>query len=616
MNFQTRPRAIVEKFYFAPLPWVLKKGLISMSINLKANPFFLDDEACTWVSETLASMTINEKIGQLFCPLGATDDESYLKMLTQEIGVGGIMYRPAHAENVLKTHGTLQNNSKIPMLLAANLEAGGNGAALEGSNFAKPMGVAATDDDEMGYWLGRVACREGAALGLNWAFAPIVDIDTNFRNPITNLRTFGSDHMRVIRMAKGYLRAADEAGLAVSIKHFPGDGVDERDQHLLTSVNSLSCEEWDATYGEVYQTLINDGAKTVMVGHIAQPAYQKALAENPSMYDKKTVPATLSKEIMVGLLREKLGFNGLIVTDATTMLGYLVAGERSKLVPLSIARGADMFLFNKNLEEDYQAMFTGYEEGILTEERVDEAVTRILATKASLGLHTKQKEGTLVPPAEALNILHCKEHTDKAVECADKAVTLVKDTQSLLPLSPTKTKRVYLNVLETNQDLDTPLKKAWMEKLEAEGFEVHLRNRDTNVDIMSAFMGTGDDPQAMALMQEIFEKVEDFKNRYDLAIYVSNYETASNNVVIRLQWQGLMGMGNDAPWFVGEIPTMFISHANPYHLLDVPMIKTLVNAYTYTPEVVDAVVEKIMGRSEFKGVSPVDVSCGREDTLY
>ncbi len=587
-----------------------------MNINLKEKPFYLDDEAITWVNETIASLTAAEKIGQLFCPLGASDDENTLRNLTEKMGIGGIMYRPGPAANVQNTHRLLQQYSKVPMLLAANLEAGGSGAALEGTNFAKPMGVAATDDDEMGYWLGRIACQEGAALGLNWAFAPIVDIDMNFRNPITNLRTFGSDHKRVIRMAEGYLKAADEAGLAVSIKHFPGDGVDERDQHLLTSVNSLSCEEWDATYGKVYQTLIDAGAKTVMIGHIAQPAYQKALADDPAKYEKQTVPATLSKEIMVGLLREKLNFQGLIVTDATPMIGYTVAGERSRIVPESIASGADMFLFNKNLEEDYGYMMAGYQAGIITEERLQEALTRILALKASLGLHKKQKKGTLVPEPEALSILQCEEHKNKAKECADKAVTLVKDTQNLLPLSPERTRRVYLNVLETAGTVDSPLKAALKEKLEAEGFNVEVRNRDTNVDLMAVFAGQSDDPHAIALMQEIFEPVADLKGRYDLAIYVANYETASNNVVVRLQWQGLMGMGNDAPWFAGEIPTMFISLANPYHLLDVPMIKTFINAYTNTPEVVDAVIEKVMGRSEFKGVSPVDPGCGRADTLY
>ncbi len=585
-------------------------------VDIRSKPFWLDDEGAAWVKATLAAMTDEEKIGQLFCPLGATDDEEALRMLTQQVGVGGIMYRPAPAENAQKTHRLLQEYSKIPMLLAANLEAGGSGAALEGTNFAKPMGVAASDDDEMGYWLGKIACEEGAALGLNWAFAPIVDIDVNFRNPITNLRTFGSDPEKVIRMAKGYLRAADEAGLAVSIKHFPGDGVDERDQHLVTSVNSLSCEEWDATCGKVYRTLIDEGAKTVMIGHIAQPAWQKALAENPAEYEKRTVPATLSRELMTGLLRGRLGFNGLIVTDASPMVGFLVGGPRAETVPQTIAAGADMFLFNKSLEEDYGYMLDGYRRGVISRERLDEAVTRILALKASLGLHTKQAAGTLVPPPEALGIVGCDAHIAKAKECADKAVTLVKDTQNLLPLSPQKTGRVYLNVLEPDGALNTPLKTALKDKLEAEGFTVELRNRDTNVDLMAAFTGQTDDAHALEVMREIFEKVSDFKSRYDLAIYVANYETASNNVVVRLQWQGLLGMGNDAPWFAAELPLLFISLANPYHLLDVPMAKTFINAYTNTPAVLDAVVEKIMGRSEFKGISPVDAGCGREDTLF
>lgn len=586
------------------------------NIDIKAKPFSLDDAGVAWVQNTLAGMTDEEKIGQLFCPLGATDDKEALRMLTQQIGVGGIMYRPGPAENVQKTHRLLQEYSKIPMLLAANLEAGGSGAALSGTTFAKPMGAAATDDDEMGYWLGRISCREGAALGLNWAFAPIVDIDMNFRNPITNLRTFGNSTERVIRMAKGYMRAADEAGLAVSIKHFPGDGVDERDQHLVTSVNSLSCEEWDATCGRVYKTLIDEGAKTVMVGHIAQPAWQAALAADPAAYENRRVPATLSRELMTGLLRERLAFNGLIVTDATPMVGFTAGGPRAEAVPQTIACGADMFLFNKSLEEDYGYMLAGYRRGVFTKERLDEAVTRILALKASLGLHQKQAAGTLVPQPEALSILGCEEHLAKAAECADKGVTLVKDTQNLLPLSPSRTKRVYLNVLEPDGSVDSPLKTAFRQKLEAEGFVVDVRNRDTNVDIMSVFTGQNDDPHALAMMREIFEKVSEFKSRYDLVLYVANYETASNNVVVRLQWQGLMGMGNDAPWFAAELPVVFVSLANPYHLLDVPMIKTFVNAYTNTPAVVDAVVEKIMGRSEFKGVSPVDASCGREDTLF
>lgn len=588
-----------------------------MSIDLKAKPFSLGAEDIAWVEETLAGMTLEKKLGQLFCTLGGTDDEKVLAMLTEEVGIGGIMYRPGPAANVQKTHRFLQEHSPIPLLLAANLEAGGNGAAMEGTSFAKPMGVAATDDDEMGYQLGKISCREGAALGLNWAFAPIVDIDSNFRNPITNLRTFGSDPDKVIRMAKGYLRAADEEGLAVSIKHFPGDGVDERDQHLVTSVNSLSCEAWDESCGKVYQTLIDAGAKTVMVGHIAQPAYQKALAAEGAEFERRTIPASQSYELMTLLLRGKLGFNGLIVTDATQMVGYTAGEKRSVAVPRSIAAGADMFLFPKDLKEDFGYMLQGYRDGIITDERLDDAVRHILALKASLGLNRKRTAGTLVPGEEALyTVLGCAEHKRAAVRCADEAVTLVKDTQKLLPLSPAKTKRVYLNVLESDGRTDTPLKTAWREKLEGEGFSVTVRNRELGGDLMAAFAAGSDDPHLLELMGEAFSGVSAFADQYDLVLYVANFETASNNVVIRLQWQGLMGIGNDAPWFVREVPTLFVSMANPYHLLDVPMIQTFVNAYTGNPETLDAVVEKLMGRSPFKGVSPVDASCGREDTLY
>lgn len=587
-----------------------------MEINYKGNPFFLTDQDIAWVNETYDSMTVREKIGQLFCTMGVSSDKQYLDVLVNDIKIGGIMYRPGKAEDVWKTHKYLQDNSKIPLLLAANLEAGGSGGAIEGTNFAKPLGVASTNDAEMGYRLGKIACKEGASLGLNWSFAPIVDIDMNFRNPITNLRTFGSDADTVIKMAEGYMKGADECGLAVSIKHFPGDGVDERDQHLLTSVNSLSCEEWDKTYGKVYSTLIEKGAKTVMVGHIAQPSYQTALAKNSEEYKNKTVPATLSKELMTGLLRGKLGFNGLISTDASQMLGFTVGEKRETAVPKTIACGADVFLFVKDLQEDFKFMLDGYENGIITDERLSEAVHRILALKASLNLHNKQKAGTLVPPIENLQILGCEEHKMYGRICADKAITLVKDTQKMLPLDVKNGKRLYLNVLEPDSNMMSPLKTKLKAKFEAEGYEVHLRNRDTNVDIMGALTGESNDPHAMELLQEVFCKVNDFSNQYDLAVYVANYETASNNVVIRLQWQGLMGMGNDAPWFVAQVPTMFVSLANPYHLLDVPMIKTFINGYTANDYVIDALFEKIMGRCEFKGKSPCDVFCGREDTKY
>ena len=251
-------------------------------IDLKSNPFFLDDAAIRWVEETRSAMTTEEKLEQLFFPIGYSANEGYLQYELLNRHPGGVMFRTGKTEELFSAYSYLQNHTKIPMLLAANLEAGGDGIVEEGTAFGKQMQVAATGDPEQAYRLGRIACAEGQAVGCNYAFAPVVDIDQNYHNPITNVRTYGSDPEMVKQCGLAYMRGAKECGSAVSIKHFPGDGVDECDQHILTSVNSLSCEEWDRTYGEIYQALIDQGALTVMVGHIAMPAYQKKFNPEPS----------------------------------------------------------------------------------------------------------------------------------------------------------------------------------------------------------------------------------------------------------------------------------------------------------------------------------------------
>ena len=583
-------------------------------IDLRANPFFLDDEGIRWVSETLASMTVEEKAGQVFCPLGLAGSEEALRGMICGIGVGGIMYRPGPKAAIQETHRRIQEMAKIPLLLAANTEAGGSGLSFEGTGFGAPMAVAATGDPENAYRMGYTACYEGAAMGLNWSFAPIVDIDMDFHNPITNTRTFGSDPDRVIACASRYLDAADECGVAVAIKHFPGDGVDERDQHIVTSVNSLDCETYMKTYGRVYRTLIEKGAKTVMVGHIAQPAWVKKL--NPDASRREMLrPASLSRELMTGLLRGELGFNGLISTDSSAMVGMTAAMPRRLAVPAAIEAGADMFLFNKDLSEDYGYLLAGLREGLLSMERLDEAVTRILATKASLGLHRKQREGTLVPPPEALAEVGKPEFRAWSSAVADQAVTLVHDRQSLLPVSPVKYPRLYLNVIQKSCDPDDSFVAAWKEAFEKEGFEVTVRDRRVSIE-PSDFDAPELSPEKAALMGELYRGVEDTRRCYDLYVYVCNMQNASNNTTLRLNWNVVFGLGDDAPWLTAEVPVMMISTGYPYHLFDAPMIETFINAYSSEPQYRRAVMEKIMGRSEFRGVSPVDPYCGKDYLKY
>ena len=583
-------------------------------IDYKANPFFLSDEDIAWVEDTLRGMTLEEKAGQVFCPLGLSGNDEALRAMICGLGVGGIMYRPGPKAVIQETHRRIQNMAKIPLLLAANTESGGSGLSFEGTGFGCPMAVAATDDPENAYRMAYVACHEGAAMGLNWSFAPIIDIDMDFHNPITNTRTFGSDPDRIIACASRYLDAADECGVAVSIKHCPGDGADERDQHIVTSVNHLDCDEYMRTYGRIYKTLIDKGAKTVMVGHIAQPAWVKKL--NPEASKRETLrPASLSKELMTGLLRGVLGFNGLITTDSSAMIGMTVAMPRREAVPKAIENGADMFLFHKDLVEDYGYLLAGVKNGLLSRERLDEAVARILATKASLGLHKKQKNGTLVPPPEALAEVGKPEFRAWSEEVADRAVTLVHDRQKLLPISPAKYPRLYLNVIQKSDDPNDPTVLAWKELFEKEGFRVTVRDRRVSIE-PSDFDLPQLPPEKAALMAELYRGVEDMRKNYDLYVYVCNMTNASNNTTLRLNWNVVFGLGDDAPWLVAEVPVMMISTGYPYHLFDAPMVETFINAYSSEPQYRRAVIEKIMGRSTFKGISPVDPYCGKDYLKY
>lgn len=558
-------------------------------IRYKENPFYLTEEQIAWVENTYESMSLEEKIGQLFCPIVFTKDEQELKDLVETKHIGGMLYREGPGEELRQAHKILQDASKIPLLTASNLEYGGNGSAIEGTYYGREMLVAATGDAEKAYQLGKVSSSEGAAVGVNWSFAPVVDLDLNYHNPITNVRTFGSDLQTVIDMGKAYIRGAKEEGVATSVKHFPGDGVDERDQHLLTSVNSLSCKEWDESYGKIYKEMIEAGTLTVMAAHIALPAYEEYFDQKAC---ERIIPATLSENLLKKLLREQLGFNGLITTDATPMVGFCAAMDRATAVPLCIENGCDMFLFNRNTEEDFRLMREGYEKGILSDARLEEAVKRILATKAAMHLPEKQAVGRLVPDASALDILNCETYDCWAKECADEGVTLVKDTQNLLPIDPNKHKRVLLELMG-----DFPSNKrvcgSFVRELEARGFEVTVY-----------------EPEGFEVMED---SVESFKSRYDLIFYVGNIETASNKTVSRLNWHTMFGLGNNMPWMVHEMPALFVSVGNPYHLLDAPMIKTFVNGYCNSEYVIHSVIEKLCGDSEFKGTSPVDPFCGKLD---
>lgn len=550
-------------------------------VHYKQKPFYLNDDQIRWVEDTLQNLTLEEKCGQLFCVAAFGNLDEIIAMYDR-LPYGSLMYRPNDAKSVERANRILREKLKVPPLVAANLESGGNGVAMEGTLYGPQIQVAASGKHENAYHLGEISASEAKAVGVNLAFAPVVDVNFNWRNPITNVRTYGADPDEVLAYGREYVQASLKEGIAVSIKHFPGDGMDERDQHIVASVNSLSTEEWDKTYGKIYKELIDEGAQTVMAGHIMQPAYTRVL--HPGIADKDIMPATLSKELITGLLREKLGFNGVVITDATNMVGMCCMMERRKLVPASINAGCDIFLFGKNAFEDFGFMLDAVKSGEISMKRLDEAVSRVLALKASLKLNEEPRE-------KDVSVVGCEEHRLLAEKLADESVTLVKDTQHLLPITPETHKRVWLHILDEPGFTDpTTCEAVVLEELKKAGFEVYYDDND---------------PKGMMDTQI---PVSELKKKYDVIIYFANIVNASYKTVTRLKWRSPAAI--DAPYYTEDIPTLFISLANPYHFADVPMIRTIVNAYSPSRATVKAVIEKITGKSQFKGVSPVDPFAG------
>ena len=558
---------------------------------LRRKPFYLNDEQIRWVTDTLAGLNTEQKMRQMFCSIAYSDDPGYLDVQIKA-GFGGLMCRCMPNEQLVNLASYLQSHAEIPFLIAGNMEAGMNQCSTTGTLVGCQMSIAATDDVRYASELGRIIGEEAEALGMNYAFAPVIDIDNNWRNPITNTRTYGSDPKRVAAMGEAYVTELQKHGVACSIKHFPGDGVDERDQHLVTSVNSLSAEEWEATYGEAYKRCIEAGALTLMAGYIMQPAMTRKF--NPSIRDEDLMPGPLQKELLQDLLRGQLGFNGMIITDSSGMAGFGCAMARSKAIPACVNAGCDMILFTKNMDEDLMFLRSAIEDGTVPMERIDEAVMRILAVKAALKLPEKQAAGKLIPSLEkAEQTVGCEAHLALAREVAQKAITLVKEEKGLFPITPERYPRVYVYPKEAGAT-DLAFGAASrvnqvVDRLRAEGFRVDVFKPAPGFEGLSAPMSSVID-------------------NYDLLIYVANYATKSNQTVVRLEWA--QPMGADCPIFIHDVPTVFISLENPYHLADVPRVRTYINTYGSSDQMLDALMDKLTGRSEFTGKSPVDAFCG------
>lgn len=559
-----------------------------VKVNLKSKPYNLNDQQIQWVENTLSELTDEEKIGQLFFNLFFLEDDANFndneltnKDILDKYHIGGARFQGGNGQQVQHLLNDLQHNSKIPLLIAANCDSGGNGACKDGTYIASAAQCEAAQDTKVAYNAGYVSGQESSALGVNINFDPCVDILENWRNTIVNTRAYGTNADTVIKYTNAFIEGFNQTkDMITCIKHFPGDGTEERDQHLVLGVNEMTPDEWDQSFRKVYANHIDNGVEMIMSGHIALPHYSKKL--NPALNDEDILPATLSKELITDLLKDDLNFNGLVVTDASHMLGMTAAMKREDYVPQAIAASCDMFLFFNDIEEDFNFMLNGYKNGVITDERLNDAVRRILGLKAKINLHEKQANNTLEKDEKALEVVGCDKHIEMQKEAADLGITLVKNTLNQLPIRPETHKNIRLYVIEGEKNglykSDDSLTDNLVSILEKRGFNVTVNDGSTRIK----------------------GKTLEYRDEVDAALVFANIVgyAAENNY--RIRWS--TAMSNEIPWYVHEVPTVFTSLNFTTHLHDATMVKAYINAYHSNQISLETVVDKIMGESDFKGV--------------
>ncbi len=588
-------------------------------VNLKAKPYNLSEKDIKWVEETIANMTAEEKVGQLFWQLTGGITEDYLKELMEKYHLGGCRYNGMPGQMVLNQNRILQKYAKVPVFIACNPEQGGNGVCSDGTFVSSQVKIGATGKTDYAYKMGQISGEQIKATGCNMAFAPVVDITYNHECEEVLFRAYGNNPDLVADMGKAYMDGLHSTdGVFCCAKHFPGNGQDYRDAHISNNVNHFAHDKWMSTYGKVYKTLIDNGLDAIMGGHILMPEY---MAEIDSDINADTIlPATLCKEIMTDLLRNELGFNGMVVTDASHMVGMTNRMKRKDMLPAAINAGCDMFLFFNDPEEDFGIMLDAYKNGIISEERMVEALTRILGLKAAKGMHNKTADELCGSDEDLVAALQNNDYKAVSAQISKDALTLVKyKDEGVLPLNPQKTKRVMIvhikgvpnplmalaaAAMGGGEKKQTPAEKL-RDKLIEKGFDAYIYV--SPIEKIQQMMAAGEKP-SLNLYFAGKHAIADFTAENDLVISLMDVANGHPSF-------GLSKGGGEIPWYVHELPVIGVSVNKPTMLADIPMLRTYINTYDSNDDTLDTLVDALLtGPEAFKGKDPIDSYCGMFDT--
>ncbi|MDP3684214.1 MAG: glycoside hydrolase family 3 protein, partial [Ignavibacteria bacterium] len=450
------------------------KGISTDSLY-KINDVSLFSVQDDWVEETISKMTIEEKVGQIIFPaiIGKfynEEDTVYKRILhyVNDLKIGGfIVYQYAEgAEVYAQTFllNKLQQVSKYPLLIGADYE---NGVAFRtngGTTFPSNMALGAADDAVLTHQMGEIIAEESRQTGVHYNFAPVVDINNNPQNPIINVRAFGENTSIIEKLGNSVVAGMQHNHLLATAKHFPGHGNTSTDSHKDLPIIHGSKDELFQLELKPFIDEIKNGVMSIMVGHLAVRAF-----------DAETIPATLSKNIVTDLLKKQLGFKGLIVTDALNMHAITNSYTQSEAAVKAFNAGCDILLFPTNTDEVDSAMIQAVRSGVITEERLDESVRKILLAKRWVGL----SESRTVSLDDLSSTLKNNDHQTVAKTLAEEAITLVKDEKNLIPLSSNAKKKIlHITLIDERRTTNTEFFGSLLEKQIKNFSSVTLTDKD------------------------------------------------------------------------------------------------------------------------------------------
>lgn len=562
----------------------------------------LDPEAVAWVEQTLSGMTVDEKVAQLVSPsflstFLSTDTEEFERLARlARRGVGGFLVfggrEPVPSVLLNATYGSvtlghpyaaaatlnrLQRLSKILLLNSADFEFGVGMRMAGGTQFPRAMAFGAAGDPRLAEQAGRIVAEESRALGIHVDFAPVADVNNNPRNPVINTRSFGEDPEKVGALAAAFVRGLNAGGMLATLKHFPGHGDTDVDTHLGLATIPHDRQRLDEVELPPFRLAIASGADAVMIAHVELPAIDGG----------EDVPATLSRPVITGLLREDLGFDGLVYTDSMSMAAITKLASAGDAAVRSIAAGADIVLHPPDDEAAIESLRAAVERGELTMARIDRSVRRLLTAKAQSGLHRAR---TVDLEAIAAKV-GARAHRAVAREVSERGVTLVKDDRQLVPLSlPADASVLVLSVL------DYP--SGWGIAAPARTFIPALQERWPDVTAIEL---------SDRSTREELELVGTMADRFDAVVLAVFVRAASGSGRLGLG-EGVTRLLRDLGRTVGDSrPVVAAIFGNPYAAAGLQELPALLLTYDFGDLAEESAVRAIAGEIPIGGRLPVAI---------